>query len=372
MIETHTIIIGAGPIGLELAVALKDASSPYLQFDAAQLGHTISWFPRQAQFFSSPDRIAICGVPLRTVDQSKATREEYLSYLCGIVQQFSLPIRTYERVVRIERLPHSIDCLAQPPARFRVHTESSAGAQQYTCRHVAVAIGDMHQPRALTLPDLSEIPGYRLPHVHRYFDEPYRYFDRQLLIVGGRNSAVEAAIRCFRLGAQVALSYRRQQIDPSVKYWLRPEIEWLIKTEQIQFFPNTVPTEISPTHVKLVGTNADGVPIHDGQEQRVAADFVLPLIGFQMDPSLLASAGVELLGAGRQPRHSHETMETNVPGIFVAGTAAAGTQQHYRIFIENGHSHVVRITRAITGTDPQRVNPLAFSRLHETPLGQET
>ena len=370
--QTDTIIIGAGPIGLELAVAFRDASCRYLQLDAQQLGHTISWFPRQARFFSSPERIAICGVPLRTVDQSKATREEYLAYLAGVVQQFDLAIRVYERVERIEPLPADASASQSQSPRFCVHTQRADGKHQYTCRNIVAAIGDMHHPRRLVLADRNDVPGSQLPHVHPYFDEPHPYLNCQLMIVGGRNSAVEAAIRCYRCGAKVSLSYRRKQIDPSVKYWLRPEIEWLIKTGEITFFPNTLPVNISATHVTLAATSDEGALAVDGAQQVIPADFVLPLIGYQMDPTLLAAAGVRLVGENRRPSYDTDTMETNVPGLYVAGTAAAGSQTQYRLFIENGHSHVVRIARAITGKDPIHVNPLAYRRLHESPLAQET
>ena len=159
MIETDVILIGAGPIGLEMAVALQQAQVDYVHLEARQVGHTISWFPRQARFFSSPDRIAICGVPLMTVDQSKATREEYLAYLLAVRQQFQLPIRTYERVTSIRSSGTGEE------RRFEVRTQRSSGTGQYQARKVILTIGDMHRPRVLRYDGLPSVPGADLEHV---------------------------------------------------------------------------------------------------------------------------------------------------------------------------------------------------------------
>ena len=330
MEAAEVAIVGAGPIGLELAVAFKQLNVPCLHFDANQIGHTISWFPRQGRFFSSTDRIAIAGVPLQIADQSKATAEEYVAYLRGICQMFDLPVYTFERVVGIEPSQDG----------FLLTTNRATETRQYAARQVVLAVGDMHRPRLLN------IPGEGLPHVSHYFDEPHRYFRQRLLIVGGRNSAVEAAIRCDRIGARVSLSYRRAEFDKqSVKYWLHPEIEVLIKTGRIAFHTLTVPTAITPTHVTLQHVN------NENNTHRQEADFVLLLTGYEMDPTLFELAGVELEGPNRSPKFNARTMETNVPGIYVAGTAAAGTQDRFRLFIENCHIHVGKIVKTITGRD---------------------
>jgi thioredoxin reductase (NADPH) len=225
-----------------------------------------------------------------------------------------------------------------------------------------MAIGDMHRPRKLQHPTLPSVPGADLPHVHPYFIEPHPYVGQHLLIIGGRNSAVEAAIRCYRAGAKVAISYRRDTLDDSIKYWLKPEIQWLIENGQIKFYPSTLPIAIEPDRVVLVPTKDGAFADTSLQaQQRVPADFVLPLIGFQMDMTLLEQAGVTLIGATRAPQVDLQTMQTNVPGLFIAGTAAAGTQLRYRLFIENCHSHVLRIVHAICGKTPTHINPLAYA-----------
>lgn len=341
MSDADVVIVGAGPIGLELAVCLKLMQVDYVHLEAGQIGQTITWFPKQVRFFSSPERIAIAGVPLHTPDQSKATREEYLAYLRGIVDQFDLPIHTYERVVDIKRNTSANDGLVLTTQHRDEHCT-------YHAKRVVLAIGDLHRPRKLN------IPGEDLEHVSHYFDEPHKYFRQNLLIVGGRNSAVEAAIRCHRAGAQVTMSYRDNEFPESVKYWLRPEIEVLIKRNLITFHPHTRSTGITPTHVTLASN-------HDGKTIDVPADFVLLMTGYEMDPTLFNQVGVTLGGENDAPMFNPDTMETNVPGLYVAGTASAGTQKHFKLFIENCHPHVTRIVRAITGKPPPtgRVNPVA-------------
>ncbi|HEX7879276.1 MAG TPA: NAD(P)-binding domain-containing protein [Candidatus Eisenbacteria bacterium] len=348
---TDVLIVGAGPIGLELAIALKGADVPYLQVDAGPIGHTITGYPRQARFFSSPERIAIAGVPLVTIDQAKASREEYLAYLRQVVEQFDLPVRTFERVTAIE-VAGGADAAEPGPGRFRVTTQPAGGTRRYRARHVVLAVGDMAETRRL------DIPGEDLPHVSHLFDEPHRYFRKRLMIVGGKNSAVEAALRCHRAGAQVAISYRGERLpEKSVKYWLLPEIESFIRQGHIGFHPGTVPVAIDPTGITLAPVvEPHGAADLNGKQVRLSADFVLLLIGYRADTSLFEMAGVTLEGENRGPRHDPETMETDIPGLFVAGTAAAGTQHHFKLFIENSHVHVDRIVSRLTGCPmPQRV-----------------
>ncbi|MFN3168266.1 MAG: NAD(P)-binding domain-containing protein [Phycisphaeraceae bacterium] len=323
----RVIVVGAGPIGIELAVVLKRMGVDTLHLEAGAVGQTITWYPKQARFFSSPDRIAIAGVPLITPDQSKASREAYLAYLRGVVQQFQLDIHTHEPVRRIEH--------DEAAGTFTVKTPKRTA----TCDHLVLAIGDMHLPRELG------IEGEDLPHVSHYFDEPHAYFGRNLLIVGGRNSAAEAALRCHRVGAHVAMSYRGDSFDDNgIKYWLLPELKSLIKHGEIAFHPHTIPTKITDTQVEL--TKKGTLPI------LVDADHVLLLTGYTQDKTLFEMAGVELTGDNRAPTFDAETMQTNVPNLYIAGTAAAGTQQRYRLFIENCHEHATRIAKAITGQTP--------------------
>lgn len=327
---TDVLIVGAGPIGLELAVCLKDAGVDYLHLDAGQVGQTIDWYPKQVSFFSSPERIAIAGVPLVTPDQTKATREQYLAYLHGVAEQFDLAVRAFEPVTAVRR--------DEAAGRFEVKSTK----QTYHAQRVVLAIGDMHHPRELG------IPGEDLPHVSHYFDEPQRFFRQDLLIVGGKNSAVEAALRCARAGARVSISYRQSWFDENaIKYWLTPEIKALIDHGRIGYHPRTVPAAITPGATTLADVDAPG------QTRSVPADFVLLLTGYTQDKSLFESAGVALVGENRAPQHDPATMMTGVEGLYVAGTAAAGTQERFSLYIENAHPHVAKIVASITGSAPK-------------------
>ncbi len=327
--STDVAVVGAGPIGLELAVALKRAGIDYVQFDAKQIGYTVSWFPPQTRFFSSNERIAIAGVPLDTPDQGKATREQYLAYLRTVVEQFDLKVRTYEPVTAIDRTEDGFVVTSRPaganPARTRA-------------KRVVLVTGGTDHPRRL------KIPGEDLPHVSHYFNDPHAYFRKRLLIVGGKNSAVEAALRCFNAGAHVSISYRREKLpEKSIKYWLLPEINHLIAKGRMTAYFQSTPLGIAPAHVTLSRGN---------ERFDVPADFVLLLTGYVQDTTLLKLAGVQLGGPCNAPLFDERTMETNVPGLYVAGTATGGTQEKYTVFIENCHVHVERIVNALQGAAP--------------------
>lgn len=324
MPEPRVAVVGAGPIGLEVAWALKRAGVPYVQFDKGQIASTIAWFPENMQFFSSTDRIAIAGIPIQVPGQRKCTKEEYLAYLRAVVQAHGLEVRTYEEVEGIER----------EDGGFRLRTPRG----EYRVREVVLAVGDMARPRRLG------IPGEELPHVHHRFVDPHPYFRKKLLVVGGKNSAVEAALRCWHAGADVALSYRRDAFDKrAVKYWLLPELIGRIRRGEIACHYESVPVAIRPGAATL----------RRGREEfEVAADFVLCLVGFLPDQRLFAMAGVPLRADGGAPIHDETTMETEVPGVYVAGTATAGVQQTYSVFIETCHVHAQRIVAALTGAPP--------------------
>ncbi|QQE12702.1 NAD(P)-binding domain-containing protein [Planctomycetota bacterium] len=358
----NTILVGAGPIGLEIAVNLKDKRVDFLHIEAGQIGQTITWYPRNVRFFSSPERIAIAGMPLHTANQEKASREQYLAYLRSIVEHFDLRINTHERVVAATRDPST--------NIFTIQTQKHTQTYTYTCDNLILAIGDMHKPLKLN------IPGEDLPNVSHYFDEPHNYFRKKLTIIGGRNSAVEAAIRCQRVGAHVTLAYRRENFDRDIiKYWLYPEIRSLIKSKDITFIPNTTPIRISPTHTTLApvtwsdqttsATTHNTFTINTDPEQLIdiTHDFLLLLTGYQQDTSLFKQLGVNLEGINRQPHFDPKTMMTNVPNLYVAGTATAGTQTKFLVFIETSHIHTTRIIQSITGAtnNPNLLNNLCHN-----------
>ncbi len=334
-------IVGAGPIGLELAVYLKRAGVSYIHFDAPQIASTMMWWPRNTSFFSTTERLAIAGAPIQNNHQGRITGEEYIAYLRAVVEQFDLPIHSYEPVTAIRRTDAGFDLATLP----------QTGACRYHARRLVLAIGDMQYPNRLN------IPGEDLPHVSHYFRDPHEYFRRRLLVVGGKNSAVEAALRCWRAGAQVTISYRKAAFNEQrVKHWLLPDLQAQIEAGTIAFLPQTVPVAITPGCVDLA-TVRDGAVI--GPVQQHATDFVLLATGFHGDQSLLKMAGVELRGENLVPVFDADTMETNVPGLYLAGTVAAGIQQRYTLFIENCHEHAARIVAAITGHRPQAMGDAA-------------
>ena len=337
-------IIGAGPIGLELAVAFQRAEVNYVQFEAGQIGQTISWWPRETRFFSTTERIELAGVLIQNTSQQRTTGEEYLAYLRAVVEQFDLAVHTFEPVVNLDPLPDG----------FHLRTTSQTGEKEYICQRVVFAKGGMDAPNWLN------IPGEDLPHVSHYFVDVHKYFRRRLLIVGGKNSALETALRCWRAGARVTISYRRGEFDRQVvKEQLLPDVLTQIKLGNIGFLPETRLVEITPESAVL--------ECADGTRMLHPADFVILHTGFRTDSSLLKKIGVNLSGDQEIPQFDPDTMETNIPGIYLAGTVAAGTQSHYRLFIENCHSHVGKIVQAITGeypdklgTIPERQYELAF------------
>lgn len=336
--EVEAAIIGGGPIGIETAIALKEAGVETILFEARQIGHSITKWPANTHFFSPPDRIALAGIPVQTRDQLAITGEEYLPYLRMLVEQFDLRLHNYEPVHKIEH----------DDGHFVIHTQPNGGHRTYRCRFIVIATGGTASPRKLG------IPGETFPHVHHHFSDPHVYFRTRVLIVGGRNSAVEAALRCWRAGAQVTISYRRREFDRNfLKPHLLSDISTRIERGEIGFLPATKPIEITSETVKLVPTEEGTASL--GTQITQECDFFLLLTGFSMDTSLLAQAGVKIIGQERAPYHNPKTMETNVPGIFVAGTAAGGTDWRLKHAIYTSHDHVARIVNTISGQIPKRL-----------------
>lgn len=343
MVEQTTVaIVGGGPIGIELAISLQRQGVDYILFEAEQIGDAFMKWPPQTQFFSTPEHVALAGIPVQTVDQQPITGEQYLAYLRTLVEMFDLNLHNYEPVTAV--MPQG--------DHFLLHTQTRLGGKQYHARYVVVATGGMAGPRKL------HIPGEELPHVSHYFPGPHPYFRTRLLIVGGRNSAVEAALRCWRAGVtQVAVSYRRTDFNwERIKPHLAGDLSDRLEKGEIIFYPATLPVEITPEHVVLAATD-DGQTL-TGETRTHKADFVYLATGFTADMSLLAQAGVRLMGIQEVPWFDEQTMETNVPGLFVAGTTAGGTQERFTYFISTSHDHVAKIVKAITGVAPRQLGTI--------------
>lgn len=321
-------IIGAGPVGLEVAAALQGDGLQALVLDAGVVGQTIATqFPHQTRFFSSPERLEIGGVTMALPSQEKPTGEAYLAYLRSVVQTLDLKVRTFERVV---------DCCGSS-GDFTLQTKSPTGVRSTVhARHVVLAVGGTQHSRTLG------VEGEEKSHVHRLLGDPHRFFQRRVLVVGGKNSAVESALRCWRVGARVTLSCRGEALHERVKYWLRPEVQALLDEGEITPRLHTVVEQIHDEHVDLRH-------LASGEVDRVEVDDVLLQLGFTADSTILQMLGVAMEGEADAPVFNTDTMETNIPGVFVAGTATAGSQRSFKVYIETSHVHGARIAAAIGG-----------------------
>ena len=325
--RTDVLIVGAGPIGLEVAVELRRRGLKTINVDRGALASQVMAFPPGIRFFSSPERIAIAGVPLQTVEQEKASREEYLTYLRSVADLYDLSVRTYETVRAING----------DRGNFTVHTHTLGGAERcIEADTIVLAVGGTARPRRLG------IPGEDLPHVSSEVGEVHRFHKRRVLIIGGKNSAAESALRIWRARGQVAMCVRAAELHPRIKYWLRPELEVLLRNSFIQGLFSTRPVEILPDRVIL--ESVDG-----GERFELDVDDVLLQIGYEADPTLFTDLGCQLDGDTRRVVHDPDTMETTVAGAFVAGTAVAGTQGRFEIYIENSHIHATRIAAHLAG-----------------------
>lgn len=339
------LIIGAGPIGIEMAIELSRHNVPYRIVEAGSTASTIEWYAPGTEIFSSPERIAIAGVPFEPQTR-KAFREDYLLYLRNVVRQFEVPIEHYRRVVRIEKtasgcfrvsIVHSNHGVGGPlePAEdsdFLNHTEATEVIEVLEVDKIILAIGNLHVPVHVN------VPGENLPWVSHYMSEPHRYAGTTVTIIGSGNSAAEASIRLYHVGAAVSLVHRKEGFRPKrIKPWLMPELENLIREGKVKVFSNFAIQEISTGAVRgLVGN----------EEVSIVSDFVLLLTGYRQKTTLFDQLGVDLNNA--QPIVDLATMETNVPNIFVIGTAAVGTESGgVTTFIENAHVHVKRVSHAL-------------------------
>jgi len=316
------IIVGAGPSGLSAAIAAKQRDLDYQALEQGVLVNSIFRFPPQMVFFTTPELLEIGGLPFVS-PYEKPTRTEALNYYRKVVEKYDLQISYGERVLSVQR----------EDDQFAVETRTDRGVRRVRHAHnVLMAIGYYDHP------NLIGVPGEGLPHVHHYYSEPHACFRRRVVIVGGGNSAAGAALECFRAGAHVTLVYRRPELKASIKYWVKPDIENRINEGSIAARANTCVREIRPTSVIVRTAGSD-------RDEELPADMVLLLTGYRSDSELLRSAGIRLNECD-EPYYDRETLETNVPGLFVAGGAVTGMDTS-NIFIENGRFHGEKIVQVI-------------------------
>ena len=315
------VIVGAGPSGLATAIAAHHAGLRYEVVEKGALVNSIHNFPRHMTFFTPGDLLEIGGMPFVS-PYEKPTQAEGLKYYRRVTEVLGLKVALGEEVVAVERRGRS----------FRVGTRTAEGEpRERTARAVVFATGYYDWPNRLG------IPGEDLPHVSHYYTEPHAFFRRDVVVVGGKNSAAIAALELYRAGARVTLVHRAPALSGSIKYWIKPDIENRIKEGAIAARFSTVLTEIRPKAIVVrAGFGTEELP----------ADQVFLLTGYHPDTRLLEAAGVKVDPQTLVPEHDPETLQTNVKGIYVAGATASGRFTS-RIFIENGRFHGEAIVKSI-------------------------
>jgi thioredoxin reductase (NADPH) len=315
------IIVGAGPSGLATAIAAKHFNLDYLVLEQGSLVDAIARFPINMVFFTTPELLEIGGIPLTTPFE-KPTRAEALRYYRKVVDTFQLQVSLFEKVTAVRR-PDA------PDEPFAVETETVRGATRIReARNVVLAMGYYEQPNMLN------VPGEQLPHVSHFYKEAHQFYRRRVVIVGGKNSAAEAALEIHRAGGHVTMVHRGPGFGESVKYWVKPDIENRVKEGSILAHFNSQVAEIRPTEVLL----DTGVTI--------PAEAVLLLTGYRADVEFMKRIGVEINEDTLAPRYNIDTYETNVPGLFVAGGQVAGKRTG-TVFIENGRFHGELIAKTL-------------------------
>jgi thioredoxin reductase (NADPH) len=326
------IIVGAGPAGLAAGIAAKQAGLDFVVLEKGVLVNSIYRFPPHMVFFTTPELLEIGGLPLVSPFE-KPTRIEALRYYRRVVEAYDLPVTLGEAVIAVE--PDPVEGEA---THFAIETRSNgpSGSAVRRLRHaraVILAIGYYDHPNMLG------VAGEDLPHVSHYYSEPHPFYRQRVVIVGGGNSAAEAALELFRSGVHVTIVHWRDTLKGTIKYWVKPDIENRIKEGSIAARFETKVVEIRPASVLV--ESAQG-------RDELPADAVFLLTGYHPDNELLARAGVALNETTGAPVHDPETLETNVPGVFIAGGAISGRDTS-PIFIENGRFHgesIVKVLRA--------------------------
>ena len=322
--ETYDIIcIGAGPTGLACAIEARRAGMRPLVIDKGCLCNSIYHYPVNMVFFTTPELLEIGDLPLVCAAE-KPTRVEALKYYRKVTEHYALELRLFELVLRVEG----------SDGRFTVVTRTEKGIErEYHGKKIALASGYYDLPNPLN------IPGEELPHVSHYYSEPHEYWNQDVVVIGGKNSAAEAALDLFRNGAKVTLVHRDAHLGTTIKYWVRPDIENRIKAGQVKGLFQTQVKQI--TRDEVIVANGAG-------EKRLPARQVFALTGYHPDFAFIESMGVHLDPETRKPALDPNTLESNVPGVHLAGVVIGGRHTS-EIFIENGRFHGKQIIKGLAG-----------------------
>ncbi|ROI00378.1 YpdA family putative bacillithiol disulfide reductase [Chryseobacterium daecheongense] len=311
------LIIGGGPIGLNCALEAQKNNLTYLIVEKGTIVNSLYHYPLYMRFFSTAEKLEIDEIPFISA-APKPGRQEALEYYQGIARQKNINIHLYEKVLKVSKNNEV----------FEIETSKST----YLANNVIISTG------FYDIPNMMNIPGENLPKVQHYYTEPYPYAKQKVVVIGSSNSAVDAALETYRKGAEVTMIIRDSGISESVKYWVKPDIENRIAEGSIKAHFNAEIIEIKENSVIFRDK--------DGQTHEIENDFVLAMTGYLPDFDFLRNSGIELQGEGLNPFYHPETMETNIPHLYLAGVVCGGKDTHLW-FIENSRVHAEMIIGSI-------------------------
>ncbi|MGY0691795.1 YpdA family putative bacillithiol disulfide reductase [Virgibacillus sp. FSP13] len=321
MQKEDTIIIGGGPCGLSCAIELQNRGITPLIIEKENVVNTIYQFPTHQTFFSSSDRLEIGG-NLFITEKQKPVRVQALTYYRAVAERENIRINAFEKVIDIKKSTSGFDVTTE---------KDNKETCSYQANHVIIATGYYDQPNAMN------IPGENLNKVMHYFKEAHPYFNKDIVVIGGKNSAVDATLELHKAGARVTVLYRGGTYSKSIKPWILPEFDSLVRKDIVHMDFNACITEITEDAVYYMV---------DGETKKVDNDYVFAMTGYKPDHQLLKSSGITVNETNGKPQFNPDTMETNIPGIYVAGVVAAGYNNN-EIFIENGRFHGEMIANSI-------------------------
>jgi thioredoxin reductase (NADPH) len=322
------LVVGAGPCAIAVGVAAREHGLSCRLVDRGAVTQAMMEHPTYTTYFSGPEKLEIGGLPFTTAGD-KPTRREALRYYRRVVAYHRLDVLQYHEVQQISPCDGGFLCRA-----LSRHGEP----RELRTRNVVIATGYYDNPRKL------DVEGAELPKVSYYFTDPYPFFDQDLLVIGGGNSAADAALSCWREGARVTIVHIFGELDRGVKPWVRPDIDNRIAEGSIPAYWRHRVVAIRPHEVEIES-------LETGARRTLRNDWVLAMIGYEPNPAMLLDLGVSVDEATGIPAHDPATMRTNVPGVYVAGVIAAGRDAN-KIFIENGKLHGPLIAHAIAGDPP--------------------
>ncbi|NMM47171.1 YpdA family putative bacillithiol disulfide reductase [Marinigracilibium pacificum] len=324
-------IIGAGPIGMACAIEAKNNGLSHTVIDKGCLVNSIYHYPYNMTFFSTSDRLEIGNIPFVS-HGNKPTRAEALEYYRRVAQYFDLNTKLYE----------SVKSINESSNKYIISTSKGS----YEAKYIIIATG------FYDLPYMLNVPGEELSKVKHYYDEPHPYYKQEIIVVGAANSAVDVALETYRKGAKVTMVIRESEISPSVKYWVKPDIENRIKEGSIKAYFNSEITSISEHTVEIQSENQQKITIDN--------DYVLAMTGYQPDFSFLIETGVQIGNDdNKTPAYDENTMETNVNNIYLAGVICGGLKTN-KWFIENSRVHASMILKNIIEKEGKEIKELLY------------